>query len=246
MLKVCTMTRFTLSAVFTFLLLITSACSVQQIQKTVGDYLKDAKPTTEEVVAGLKEALEKGILAGAKRASATNGYLGNPLIRIPFPPDVKKVETKLRDLGFDKQVDKFVETLNRGAEEAAKEAAPIFVSAIKSMTINDAWNILKGENDAATQYLKRTTSSQLEAKFKPIIRKALDKTNATKYYGDLVNTYNKIPFVDKVNPDLDDYATQLAIDGLFKLVAQEEERIRENPAARTTELLKKVFKEQDS
>jgi len=147
---------------------------------------------------------------------------------------------------MDKQVDQFIETLNRGAEEAAKQAAPIFVSAIKQMTINDAWNILKGDKDAATQYLQKTTTSQLETKFKPVIQKALDKVNATKYYGDLVNTYNKIPFVDKVNPDLNDYATTLAIDGLFKLVAQEEANIRSNPGARTTELLKKVFKEQDN
>lgn len=238
--------RYILPSILTFALLIASSCSVQQVQKTIDGYLKDATPTTQEVAAGLKEALEKGIVAGAKKASATDGYLKNPLIRIPFPPDVKKVETKLRDLGLDSQVDRFIETLNRGAEEAAKEAAPVFVSAIKSMTINDAWDILKGQDDAATQYLQRTTSDQLKAKFMPIMKKALDKTNATRYYGDLVNTYNKIPFVDKVNPDLDDYATDLAIQGLFKLVAQEEEKIRKNPAARTTELLKKVFKEQDS
>jgi sulfur relay (sulfurtransferase) DsrC/TusE family protein len=238
--------RFLSATVLAFSILAISACSVQQIQKTVDGYLKDAKPTTEEVASGLKEALEKGITNGAKKASAVDGYFKNPQIKIPFPPDVRKVETKLRQLGMDKQVDQFIETLNRGAEEAAKQAAPIFVSAIKQMTINDAWNILKGDKDAATQYLQKTTTTQLEAKFKPVIQKALDKVNATKYYGDLVNTYNKIPFVDKVNPDLNDYATTLAIDGLFKLVAQEEANIRNNPGARTTELLKKVFKEQDN
>ncbi|MEQ9376562.1 MAG: DUF4197 domain-containing protein [Imperialibacter sp.] len=238
--------RFLSATILAFIILAISACSVQQIQKTVDGYLKDAKPTTEEVASGLKEALEKGITNGAKKASAVDGYFKNPAIKIPFPPDVRKVETKLRQLGMDKQVDQFIETLNRGAEEAAKQAAPIFVSAIKQMTINDAWNILKGDKDAATQYLQKTTTSQLEAKFKPVIQKALDKVNATKYYGDLVNTYNKIPLVDKVNPDLNDYATTLAIDGLFKLVAQEEANIRNNPGARTTELLKKVFKEQDN
>ncbi|MEQ8416378.1 MAG: DUF4197 domain-containing protein [Imperialibacter sp.] len=238
--------RFLSATILAFTILAISACSVQQIQKTVDGYLKDAKPTTEEVASGLKEALEKGITNGAKKASAVDGYFKNPAIKIPFPPDVRKVETKLRQLGMDKQVDQFIETLNRGAEEAAKQAAPIFVSAIKQMTINDAWNILKGDKDAATQYLQKTTTSQLEAKFKPVIQKALDKVNATKYYGDLVNTYNKIPLVDKVNPDLNDYATTLAIDGLFKLVAQEEANIRNNPGARTTELLKKVFKEQDN
>jgi len=231
---------------FSVCFLLFSSCTMQQITKTVEDYTKDAKPTTEQVAAGLKEALEKGIVNGAKKASAVDGYLKNPQIKIPFPADAKKVETKLRELGMGNKVDQFIETLNRGAEEAAKEAAPIFVTAIKSMTITDAWNILKGQDDAATLYLKKTTSAQLTDKFKPIIQKALDKTSATKYYTDLVNTYNKIPFVDKVNPNLNDYATSLAIDGLFKLVAQEEANIRSNPGARTTELLKKVFKEQDN
>ena len=132
-------------------------------------------------------------------------------------------------------------TLNRGAEDAAKEAKPIFISAIRSMTIQDAWGILKGEQDAATQYLKRTTSAQLKEKFSPVIQNSLDKVNATKYYGDLVGTYNKIPFVDKVNPDLNDYATDKAIEGLFVMVANEEKDIRQNPMARTTDLLKRVF-----
>ena len=136
-------------------------------------------------------------------------------------------------------------SLNRGAELAAKEAKPIFVNAITSMSINDAWGILKGDNDAATIYLKETTSDQLYEKFSPVISTSLDKVNATKYYSDLVNAYNKIPFVDKVNPDLNDYATRKAIDGLFILVAEEELKIREDPIARTSDLLKRVFAEQD-
>jgi hypothetical protein len=132
-------------------------------------------------------------------------------------------------------------TLNRGAEDAAKEAKPIFISAIKSMTIDDAWGILKGEQDAATQYLKRTTSAQLKEKFKPVIQNSLSKVNATKYYSDLVTRYNKIPMVEKVNPNLDEYATDKAIDGLFLMIAKEEKNIREDPVARTTDLLKKVF-----
>jgi hypothetical protein len=132
-------------------------------------------------------------------------------------------------------------TLNRGAEDAAKEAKPIFITAIKSMTIEDAWAILKGEDNAATEYLKRTTSAQLTEKFKPVIQNSLNKVNATKYYGDLVGTYNKIPLVQKVNPSLDDYATAKAVDGLFLMIAKEEKNIRKDPVARTTELLKKVF-----
>ncbi|HEY9489426.1 MAG TPA: DUF4197 domain-containing protein, partial [Chryseosolibacter sp.] len=139
------------------------------------------------------------------------------------------------------EVDKFVTTLNRGAEDAAKEAKPIFVEAIRAMTIEDAWSILRGENDAATQYLRRTTSGLLREKFKPVIQNSLNKVNATKYYGEIVTRYNQIPLVQKVNPDLDDYATDKAIDGLFVMIAKEEKNIRENPIARTTELLKKVF-----
>ncbi len=220
-------------------------CTAQQIQQTLDSYLGSDQLTTEEVANGLKEALVKGISEGSASASKLNGYLGNPQIKIPFPPDVQKVEDKLRSIGLDKQVDQFIETLNRGAEEAAKEAKPIFVTAIRSMTIQDAWNILKGSDDAATQYLVRTTSDQLRGKFKPVISNALDKTNATKYYGDIINTYNKVPFVEKVDPDLENYATQKALDGLFFLIAKEEQKIREDPMARTTDLLKRVFKEQD-
>jgi hypothetical protein len=132
-------------------------------------------------------------------------------------------------------------TLTRGAEDAAREAKPIFITAIKSMTIQDAWAILKGDENAATQYLQRTTSAQLKEKFKPVIHNSLVKVNATKYYGDIVGTYNKIPLVEKVNPDLDDYATDKAIEGLFTMIAKEEKKIREDPVARTSALLKKVF-----
>ena len=199
----------------------------------------------KEVASGLKQALEKGIEKGTQVASAPNGFFGNPLIKIPFPEDVQQVETRLRQAGLNRQVDEFILTLNRAAEDAAKEALPIFKEAILQMSVQDAFGILKGENDAATSYLKRTTSASLEAKFEPVINAALDKVNATKYYEDLVNTYNKIPFVKKVESDLTEYATQKALDGLFTLVAQEELNIRENPGARSTELLRKVFAQQD-
>lgn len=195
----------------------------------------------EEVGEGLKEALTNGVSKGSDIVSQLDGYYKNPEIRIPFPPEVKQVETRLRQIGLGSEVDKFVESLNRGAEDAAKEAKPIFVSAIKQMTIQDAFAILKGENDAATKYLSRTTSPLLNEKFKPVIQNSLNKVNATKYYADLVNSYNKIPLVQKVNPNLDDYATQKAIEGLFVMIAKEEKNIRANPGARTSELLKKVF-----
>lgn len=226
-------------------ILISGACTTAQINQALGDLGKTVNGgnslTTTEVAEGLKEALIKGISTGSDQASLLDGYFKNPQIKIPFPPDVKKVEDRLRQIGMGGEVDKFVMTLNRGAEEAAKEAKPIFIAAIKGMTIQDAWGILRGDENAATEYLKRTTSTQLYEKFEPVIANSLNKVNATKYYGDLVNTYNKIPLVEKVNPDLNDYATNKAMDGLFLLIAAEEKKIREDPVARTTDLLKKVF-----
>lgn len=226
-------------------LFVCGACTSAQINQTLGEVNKaiGGQPalTTAEVGEGLKEALVKGISTGSDLVSKVDGYFKNPEIKIPFPPDVKKVEDKLRQIGLGSEVDKFVMTLNRGAEDAAKEAKPIFVAAIKSMTIEDAWAILKGEPDAATQYLKKTTSAQLREKFRPVIQNSLDKVSATKYYSDLVNKYNQIPLVTKVNPDLNEYATDKAMEGLFIMIAKEEKNIRENPVARTTELLKKVF-----
>jgi len=230
---------------FILLVFALGACTSAQINQTIGEINKNmgsSQPlTTDEVAAGLKEALIKGISSGSDQVSQVDGYFKNPEIKIPFPPEVKRVEDKLRQIGLGNEVDKFVMTLNRGAEDAAKEAKPIFITAIKSMTIQDAWSILKGEQDAATQYLKRTTSPQLKEKFKPVIQNSLNKVNATKYYGDLVNTYNKIPMVQKANPDLADYATDRAIEGLFVMIAKEEKNIRQDPVARTTELLKRVF-----
>ena len=239
------MKRIFLVSIIATLLLGCTAQQVQQAQDALGGILQDDQLSTAQVAQGLKEALINGTSKGASTASKVDGYFKNPQIKIPFPPDVKKVETKLRQLGLGNQVDKFVLTLNRGAEEADKEAKPILVAAIKNMTIQDAWGILKGEDNAATNYLKRATSAELTGKFKPVIKRALDKTQATKYYGDVINTYNKIPFIDQVNPNLDDYATQKAIDGLFTLIQKEEKNIRENPLARTTDLLKKVFSQQD-
>jgi hypothetical protein len=194
-----------------------------------------------EAANGLKEALIQGISKGADQASQPDGFNLNSLIRIPFPPDAQKVATRLRALGLGSQVDAFELSLNRGAEDAAKSAKPIFLNAIKSLTFTDVWNILSGQKDAATQYLKRTTTGQLTTAFQPIIQQSLDKVGATRYYTTLSSTYNKLPLVQPVQTDLNQYATGKAIDGLFTLIAQEEANIRQNPVARTTELLKKVF-----
>ena len=230
---------------FYVLTILCSACTVTQINQAVSEADKvlngDKSLSSSEVGEGLKEALINGISKGADLTSRVDGYFKNPEIKIPFPPEVRKVEDKLRQIGLGNQVDQFVMTLNRGAEDAAAQAKPIFIDAIKQMSIDDAWGILKGQPDAATQYLKRTTTARLRTGFTPVIKSSLEKTSATKYYGDIVNTYNKIPFIEKVNPDLTSYATDLAIQGLFTMIAKEEKNIRENPVARTTELLKRVF-----
>jgi len=197
--------------------------------------------TNDDVIKGLKEALNVGVNKSTSIASKLNGYYKNPKIFIPWPADAVKVEKKLRELGFGKKVDEFTMTLNRAAEEAAKEAAPIFVSAIKGITIQDGMSILKGTETAATSYLKGKTESQLQNSFSPIVQRALQKTNATKYWSELVTIYNKLPTVQKINPNLNAYATDKAIDGLFVLVGDEETKIRKDPAARVSDILKKVF-----
>jgi hypothetical protein len=200
--------------------------------------------SSSEIASGLREALQVGISKGADQASATDGYFKNPLLRIAFPPEAQKVATRLRQIGLGPQVDKFELSLNRAAEDAAKRAKPVFIKAITSMSIQDAIGILRGSNDAATQYLRRTSGQQLVTEFTPIIDSTLKKNSATRYYADLVNIYNKIPLVQPVSSNLTEYATNRAVDGLFVLVAQEEKRIRENPAARVTDLLKSVFSKQ--
>ncbi len=197
--------------------------------------------TEKDAADAIKEALVNGTGESVKFVSALNGYLGNPEIRIPFPREAKDVETKLRAIGMGKKVDEFNESMNRAAEQAANEAKSIFISAIKGLTVKDAINIVKGENNAATLYLQRTTSPDLKVAFQPKIKASLDNVNATKYWGDLITAYNKIPLVKKQNPDLTEYVTGKAIDGLFVMIAKEELKIRQNPAARTSELLKKVF-----
>lgn len=225
--------------------LLTSGCdsASKLLQDASSVFLgsEDGTPSSLEIGNGLKQALEVGITAGANRLSATDGYFGNALVKVLLPPEAQKVENTLRSLGLGTMVDKTIESLNRGAENAAKEAAPIFVSAIKSMTIQDATSILLGNQDAATNYLKSTTSSQLTSAFTPVIEKSLNEVNATKYWSEMITRYNKIPLVEKVNPDLTSYVTEKALDGLFLMVAKEELKIRENVGSRSTDLLQKVF-----
>jgi len=197
--------------------------------------------TEQDAASGIKEALIKGTSESVQVVSMLDGYFGNPEIKIPLPPDAKLMAKKLRSMGMSKQVDQAIVSLNRAAEDAAKEAKPIFVAAITSMTITDALNIVKGKDDAATQYLRKSTSPELNKKFQPVIKTSLDRVDATKYWTDLANIYNKIPFVTKINPNLTEYVTGKAIDGLFVMIAKEELKIRKDPVARTSEILRKVF-----
>ena len=227
-----------------------SSCTAQlKLPKSLedaADILKGGdKLSNQDVIAGLKEALSVGTNNATGIASKVNGYYKNPQIKIPFPPEAQKVESTVRNLGMGRQVDDFIETLNRAAEEAAKEAAPIFLNAVKQMTIQDGWAILKGSKHEATDFLNSKTSDQLYARFKPVVKKAIDKVQVTKYWNPIITKYNKIPMVQKQNPDIEDYTTRKAIEGLFHLVAKEEEKIRENPGARVTDMLRKVFAQQD-
>jgi len=210
----------------------TAHAAVQPVQTT---------PTNAEIGKGLKQALQIATGKSSDQLSAVNGFFGNAAVKILFPPEAQKAEKTLRSLGMGKLCDNVILSLNRAAEDAAKQAKPIFVDAIKQMTLQDVTNILLGNQDAATQYFQRATTAQLSAKFKPVIQTSLNKANATKYYTDAAKAYNKVPFVKKLNPDISDYATQKAISGLFVEIAKEELNIRSNLGARTTPLLQKIF-----
>ena len=199
------------------------------------------QPSIFDMSAGIKEALAQGTSKSTGQLSALNGFFGNPSVKILFPPQAQKAEHTLRGLGLNKQCDDVILSLNRAAEDAVAQAEPIFIDAIRHMSVDDAASILLGPPDAATQYFRRVTSTELYAKFRPIVQISLNKVGATKYYGDVAKTYNKLPFVSHINPDLADYATQQAINGVFIEIAKEELNIRKNLDARSTPLMRKVF-----
>jgi hypothetical protein len=214
-----------------------------------GDILKGARKalgtddsaSESEIVQGLKEALEIGSAKAVELVSKPNGYYNNPDIRIPLPESVQKTEKLLRGAGFAQKVDDFELSMNRAAEKAAPEAKSIFWEAIKKMDINEAQKILNGRNDEATMYFKDKTYPQLAQIFKPIIEKSMGEVGVTRAYQDLNDKVETIPFAGGFSFDLDQYVTDGALDGLFKMLAEEEEKIRSDPAARVTDLLKKVF-----
>jgi len=200
--------------------------------------------TNEEVISGLKEALNVGIKNAVNLSSVTDGFLKNDVIRLPFPPDAIKVREKAMNFGLSKQVTTFEETLNRAAEEATKKALPIFIDAIKNMSVSDGFSILKGGDGAATKFLKSQTSNQLVIAFAPVVKEATTKVQLTAYWNPIITRYNSAMTLSggqKLDPDLDAYITQKAIDGLFYLVETEENKIRKDPLARVSDILVKVF-----
>jgi hypothetical protein len=200
-------------------------------------------PVTEsEAATGMRQALEQGIGKGIASLNVQDGFFGNQAYKLFLPAEAQRIESTLRQLGMSGLVDRAILQINRSAEDAVGYARPIFVDAIREMTITDALTIIRGPRDAATQYFRQKTTQKLTAAFSPVIRQSLDKFSATKYYGDVVSTYNNFPTtLTKINPDLPSYVVDKAVNALFDQIAQEEANIRANPAARTTEILRKVF-----
>lgn len=212
------------------------------ILKSAGAATGTGSVTENEAGMGIKEALEKGVGAGISLLNKQNGFFGNELYKVLLPPDALKAERALRSIGLGGEVDKAILQINRAAEDAVGFAKPIFVNAIKEMTITDALNLLRGGQRSATDYFQNKTTESLKSAFSPVIDSALEKTSATKYYSGLVTKYNSLPTTfNKINPDLKGYVTEKAVQALFDQIAKEELAIRQNPAARTSELLKKVF-----
>ncbi len=197
--------------------------------------------TNEEVIKGLREALSIGTNNSSASASKMDGYLKNARLFIPWPEEAKDMREKLIKLGMTKKVEEFETSLNRAAEEAAKKAGSVFLDAITKMSVSDGFAILKGADTAATNFLRKTSYSPLYTQFLPIVKEAIAKVKVTSYWNPLVTKYNKLPGVKKQNPDLNDYVTKKAANGLFVLIADEEAKIRKDPMARVTDLLKKVF-----
>ncbi|TXK76226.1 DUF4197 domain-containing protein [Mesonia sp. K4-1] len=200
----------------------------------------------QDIANGLKQALDKGIDDQVQKLTQENGFYGNAAVKILLPEELQKVEKGLRDFGLGSLADEGIKALNRAAEDAVKEATPIFVSAVKEMTFTDAKNILLGDDKAATSYLESKTTNSLYNKFNPVIKNSFAKVGADQIWSNLINKYNALPLTQNVNPDLTDYVTTQALSGVFTMIAEEEKEIRNNYSSRTTDLLRKVFALQDN
>ena len=227
-----------LLGIFTF----TSCAELQQV---ANQFPELGQTQSLDIAGGLKEALNNGITKQVSKLTVTDGFFKNEMVKILLPEELQKVDKALRNVGMSKLADEGLKVINRAAEDAVKEATPIFVDAVKNMSFNDAKNILMGNENAATTYLQNSTSTALYSKFNPVIKSSFNKVGADKVWSQIITKYNSLPLVKKVNPDLTDYTTNKAMEGVFKMIAVEEKSIRTNLASRTSDLLKKVFALQD-
>ena len=227
-------------------LLVFSFISCAEMQQVLSQLPQTGTTGTIDIAGGLKEALNNGITKQVSKLTATDGFYKNEAVKILLPEELRKVDSGLRRIGLSSLADEGLKVLNRAAEDAVKEATPIFVSAVKNMSFTDAKGILLGNDTSATSYLQNSTSVSLYSKFNPVIKNSFSKVGADKVWANIITKYNSIPLVAKVNPDLTDYVTNQAMNGVFKMVAVEEKNIRNNISARTTPLLQKVFAMQDN
>ncbi|MBM1106313.1 DUF4197 domain-containing protein [Aurantibacter crassamenti] len=219
--------------------------SCGELQQVINQLPQQGLGNTE-IANGLKEALDLGIDKQVRKLTKTDGFYKNELVKIMLPSELQKVDKTLRDIGLSNLADEGLKVINRAAEDAVGQATPIFVNAVKGINFNDAKNILMGGDGAATQYLTNTTETALYGKFNPVIKSSFDKVGADDIWANIINKYNSIPLVKKVNPDLTDYVTQEALKGVYKMIAIEEKEIRTKVSSRTTDLLQKVFALQDN
>lgn len=224
-------------------LTLSSCAEMQQIANQLPGVLEQGNV---DIAGGLKEALNNGINKQVTKLTAVDGFYKNEMVKILLPEELQKVDAGLRKIGLEKLADDGLRAINRTAEDAVKQATPIFVDAIKGMTFTDAKNILMGNESAATTYLQSSTSTALYAKFNPVIKNSFAKVGADKVWANIITKYNSIPLVKKVNPDLTDYTTNKAMEGVFKMISVEEKNIRTDLNSRTSDLLKKVFALQDN
>ena len=201
--------------------------------------------TQDQIGRGLRQALDKGIQNQVSKLTSKDGFYKNELVKILLPEELRAVDNTLRKIGLSSLADEGLRAINRTAEDAVKTATPVFVNAVKEITFNDAKNILLGQDNAATTYLEGKTQKALYGKFNPVIKESFQKVGADKVWNNLINRYNSIPFVNKVNPDLTDYVTNQALEGVFTMIAVEEKGIRNKVGLRSTPLLRKVFALQD-
>ncbi len=220
-----------------------TACA--ELQQVVNQLPQGGAIGNDQIASGLRQALDFGIDKQVTKLTQEDGFFKNELVKILLPEELQKVDKALRDIGLSNLADEGLKVLNRAAEDAVKEATPIFVNAVKEITFADAKNILLGSNDAATQYLNSKTETALYAKFNPVIKNSFAKVGADDIWNNLINKYNAIPFTNNVNPDLTDYVTNEALKGVYTMIAVEEKQIRTELSSRTTDLLKKVFALQD-